>query len=121
MQDALALITQAVRDVQEKFIYYFWSGLESYANEELEWQSVLKASAWYRVAYEQPFDVDNPPYLSFAWLAIKPMCQLKKLTIHTESEKGNSESVLFLNADNHARLSSFSGLQQTIIPKSSAC
>jgi RNA-dependent RNA polymerase len=80
VNDALALINQAVREVQEKFTYLFWSGLESYTDEDLEWQSILKASAWYRVTYEQPIEPDYPPYLSFSWLPIKPMCQLKKLS-----------------------------------------
>jgi hypothetical protein len=81
VRDALTLINQAVHDVQEKFTNYFWSGLECYSDEELEWYSILKASAWYRVAYEQSFEHEHPPYLSFAWLPIKPMCQLKKLAL----------------------------------------
>ena len=81
VRDALSVINQAVRDVQEKFTNYFWSGLECYSEEELEWNSILKASAWYRVAYEQPFEPEYPPFLSSAWLPIKPMCQLKKLAL----------------------------------------
>ena len=91
MHDGAEFVHQLVKEIQERYKQLFWDGLDFVAEnpEEKEWHSLLKASAWYSVTYGQPIYESDcmPPYLSFAWLAIKPMCQLKLVSLAKSSSK----------------------------------
>lgn len=46
---------------------------------------LAKAAAWYYCAYNNSDDTVQDPYLSFAWLAVQPMCQLRRQIYGTAS------------------------------------
>ncbi|OQR94265.1 RNA-directed RNA polymerase [Achlya hypogyna] len=72
--DAAERIRANVRHVQEHFTQVFWADL---GTSDPTHPSVLaKAAAWYETAYTYEWTTSAPPCLSFAWLALEPMCVL---------------------------------------------
>lgn len=72
----------AVRALQQIYKSEFWDEFEPVKQHQhgdgLVSDDVLaKASAWYYCTYTYSDDSCYAPYLSFAWLATKPMCQLR--------------------------------------------
>lgn len=68
----------AVRALQQIYKSEFWEEFEPIDRDGFFSDDVLaKASAWYFCAYTYSDDSGYAPYLSFAWLATKPMCQLR--------------------------------------------
>ena len=51
--------------------------------EGYEWEEMCKAAAWYFVAYTYRDNSNYAPYLSFGWIAIKPMCKLLEMVNKT--------------------------------------
>lgn len=66
--------------MKDHYADWFWDGLELEAGEEIPYEKLQKASAWYHAAYSQPFFGEEPPFYSFAWIAYKPLCRIKALS-----------------------------------------
>ncbi|OQR87423.1 RNA-directed RNA polymerase [Thraustotheca clavata] len=74
-EDVMERIRFAVSRVQKDYKDLFWSDFNE--DTEVDDEEVLKkASAWYHCAYTYVWPDGYPPYLSFAWLAMEPMCVL---------------------------------------------
>lgn len=84
--DGIARMGMAVRALQHVYKDEFWKEFgitaadAAHQNERVEPfpDNVLaKAAAWYFCAYKYTDESGLAPYLSFAWLALRPMCQLR--------------------------------------------
>ncbi|OQR94586.1 RNA-dependent RNA polymerase [Achlya hypogyna] len=73
--DALERIRLAVRRVQKEYTAVFWSEFDE-DTEPTDVEVLQKAAAWYVAAYTFTWSTGDAPYLSFAWLALEPMCHL---------------------------------------------
>lgn len=84
--DGIARMGMAVRALQHVYKDEFWKEFgiiaadAAHQNERVEPfpdKVLAKAAAWYFCAYKYTDDSGLAPYLSFAWLALRPMCQLR--------------------------------------------
>ncbi|ETV89244.1 hypothetical protein H257_00601 [Aphanomyces astaci] len=73
VSDRLQLV---VRQVRTKYEAKFWA---EFGNDVNDPRALQKASAWYYTAYTYEWEHGDPPYLSFGWLALAPMCRLLEL------------------------------------------
>lgn len=72
----------AVRALQQIYKSEFWNEFDpieeyQYGDGFFTDDILAKASAWYYCAYPYSDESGYAPYLSFAWLASTPMCQLR--------------------------------------------
>ncbi|KDO34636.1 hypothetical protein SPRG_00698 [Saprolegnia parasitica CBS 223.65] len=73
--DVAERLTTAVHCVLDAFAETFWADFADDVPRD-HVHVLQKASAWYHCAYTYRWPHGEPPYLSFAWIAIEPMCIL---------------------------------------------
>ncbi|CAK4705752.1 hypothetical protein LEN26_016038 [Aphanomyces euteiches] len=81
-EDVLERLKHTVLQIKKTYENNFWLEFDNNRDDP---HALKKASAWYYTAYTYTWENNDPPYLSFGWLALDPMCRLVEQVRKTDA------------------------------------
>ncbi|CAK4080534.1 unnamed protein product [Aphanomyces euteiches] len=81
-EDVLERLKHTVLQIKKTYENNFWLEFDNNRDDP---RALKKASAWYYTAYTYTWENNDPPYLSFGWLALDPMCRLVEQVRKTDA------------------------------------